>query len=52
MPSYWGQLGHPGYIFCMELMPPNHQLQLMLVNTLRKVSDAFSVGCDSSLMGP
>ncbi|KAF8134583.1 armadillo-type protein [Boletus edulis] len=25
-----------GYIFCMELMPPSHELQLMLVNTLRK----------------
>ena len=22
----------------MELMPPNHELQLMLVNTLRKAS--------------
>ncbi|KAG7449785.1 ARM repeat-containing protein [Guyanagaster necrorhizus] len=25
-----------GYLFCSEIMPPNHELQLMLVNTLRK----------------
>ncbi|KAH7926514.1 ARM repeat-containing protein [Leucogyrophana mollusca] len=25
-----------GYLFCSEMMPPNHELQLMLVNTLRK----------------
>ncbi|GBE82098.1 hypothetical protein SCP_0404770 [Sparassis crispa] len=25
-----------GYLFCAELMPPEHELQLMLVNTLRK----------------
>ncbi|RDB25374.1 AP-4 complex subunit epsilon-1 [Hypsizygus marmoreus] len=25
-----------GYLFCAEVMPPNHELQLMLVNTLRK----------------
>ncbi|PBK74014.1 ARM repeat-containing protein [Armillaria solidipes] len=25
-----------GYLFCSEVMPPNHELQLMLVNTLRK----------------
>jgi AP-4 complex subunit epsilon-1 len=35
--NYLSQL-HTGYTFCMELMPPNHELQLMLVNTLRKVS--------------
>lgn len=29
-----------GYTFCVELMPPDHELQLMLVNTLRKVSTA------------
>lgn len=27
----------PGYLFCAEVMPINHELQLMLVNTLRKV---------------
>lgn len=26
-----------GYSFCAEIMPPNHELHLMLVNTLRKV---------------
>lgn len=26
-----------GYVFCAELMPATHELQLMLVNTLRKV---------------
>jgi AP-4 complex subunit epsilon-1 len=26
-----------GYLFCAEVMPPTHELQLMLVNTLRKV---------------
>lgn len=25
-----------GYLFCAEVMPPTHELQLMLVNTLRK----------------
>lgn len=32
-----------GYLFCSELMPADHELQLMLVNTLRKVhqSDAL-----------
>ncbi|KAF8070331.1 armadillo-type protein [Lyophyllum atratum] len=25
-----------GYLFCAEVMPPHHELQLMLVNTLRK----------------
>ncbi|TFY64690.1 hypothetical protein EVJ58_g2464 [Rhodofomes roseus] len=25
-----------GYLFCAEAMPPDHELQLMLVNTLRK----------------
>ncbi|KAF9018010.1 ARM repeat-containing protein [Hymenopellis radicata] len=25
-----------GYLFCTEIMPSNHELQLMLVNTLRK----------------
>jgi AP-4 complex subunit epsilon-1 len=27
----------PGYLFCKELLPQNHDLQLMLVNTIRKV---------------
>jgi AP-4 complex subunit epsilon-1 len=26
-----------GYLFCNELLPKNHDMQLMLVNTLRKV---------------
>jgi hypothetical protein len=26
-----------GYLFCSEIMPPHHDLKLMLVNTLRKV---------------
>ena len=26
-----------GYLFCSEIMPPRHDLKLMLVNTLRKV---------------
>jgi len=25
-----------GYLFCAELMPPQHELRLMMVNTLRK----------------
>ncbi|KAL4080340.1 armadillo-type protein [Scleroderma yunnanense] len=33
-----------GYTFCVELMPPNHELQLMLVNTLRKDLESASVG--------
>ncbi|KIJ67872.1 hypothetical protein HYDPIDRAFT_185857 [Hydnomerulius pinastri MD-312] len=32
-----------GYSFCAELMPPNHELQLMLVNTLRKDLESTSV---------
>jgi AP-4 complex subunit epsilon-1 len=27
---------HEGYSFCGQLMPVDHELQLMLVNTLRK----------------
>jgi AP-4 complex subunit epsilon-1 len=27
----------PGYLFCSEIMPPHHDMKLMLVNTLRKV---------------
>jgi hypothetical protein len=30
--------GGAGYAFCAELMSPGHELQLMLVNTLRKAS--------------
>lgn len=26
-----------GYLFCAEVMPPEHELQLMLVNSIRKV---------------
>lgn len=29
---------HIGFVFCTEVMPPNHELQLMLVNTIRKVN--------------
>ena len=25
-----------GYLYCVEMMPKAHELQLMLVNTLRK----------------
>ncbi|CCM00480.1 uncharacterized protein FIBRA_02514 [Fibroporia radiculosa] len=32
-----------GYLFCSELMPPNHELQLMLVNTLRKDLESAAV---------
>jgi AP-4 complex subunit epsilon-1 len=31
-----------GYLFCAEIMPPEHELQLMLVNTLRKVESLVS----------
>ncbi|KAJ7647590.1 armadillo-type protein [Roridomyces roridus] len=34
-----GRKGHEkriGYLFCAEIMSPNHELRLMLVNTLRK----------------
>ena len=26
-----------GYLYCAEMMPKSHELQLMLVNTVRKV---------------
>lgn len=29
---------YPGYLFCSELMPADHELQLMLVNTIQKVT--------------
>ncbi|KAG9316700.1 armadillo-type protein [Chiua virens] len=32
-----------GYIFCMELIPSDHELQLMLVNTLRKDLESTSI---------
>jgi hypothetical protein len=31
-----------GYLFCAEIMPRNHELQLMLINTLRKVHFVLS----------
>ncbi|KAG1829061.1 armadillo-type protein [Suillus variegatus] len=31
-----------GFIFCTEVMPPNHELQLMLVNTIRKDLESLS----------
>ncbi|KAG1716652.1 hypothetical protein ID866_530 [Astraeus odoratus] len=33
-----------GYTFCVELMPAKHELQLMLVNTLRKDLESTSIG--------
>lgn len=33
-----------GYTFCLQLMPPNHELHLMLVNTLRKDLESTSIG--------
>ncbi|KAH8106826.1 ARM repeat-containing protein [Cristinia sonorae] len=32
-----------GYLFCVETMPRNHELQLMLVNTLRKDLESPSI---------
>ncbi|OCH93386.1 ARM repeat-containing protein [Obba rivulosa] len=32
-----------GYLFCIEAMPPEHELQLMLVNTLRKDLESPSI---------
>lgn len=31
------KLYNAGYLYCAEMMPKEHELQLMLVNTLRKV---------------
>ncbi len=31
------KLCNAGYLYCAEMMPKEHELQLMLVNTLRKV---------------
>lgn len=36
----------PGYLFCSEMMPINHELRLMLVNSLRKVSSFERCGAD------
>jgi AP-4 complex subunit epsilon-1 len=33
-----------GYLFCAELMPPQHELRLMMVNTLRKDLESGSPG--------
>lgn len=30
-----------GYEFCAAVMPPEHELHLMLVNTFRKVKQLF-----------
>ena len=32
---------YAGYLFCGEVMPVEHELQLMLVNSIRKVSLCF-----------
>ncbi|KAG7090900.1 hypothetical protein E1B28_009979 [Marasmius oreades] len=32
-----------GYLFCSEMMPPGHEFQLMLVNTLRKDLESLHV---------
>ncbi|KAJ8592328.1 ARM repeat-containing protein [Rhizopogon salebrosus TDB-379] len=32
-----------GFVFCTEVMPANHELQLMLVNTLRKDLESSSI---------
>lgn len=34
-----------GYLFCAEMMPLDHDLRLMLINTLRKVCTSFSDAC-------
>lgn len=34
---------YEGYFFCAELMPADHELQLMLVNTLRKARLSISI---------
>lgn len=44
-----------GYLFCSEIMPPRHDLKLMLVNTLRKVRRPSSkAGCTvtHTVLGP
>lgn len=33
-----------GYTFCLQMMPPNHELHLMLINTLRKDLESTSIG--------
>ncbi|KAG5646809.1 hypothetical protein DXG03_002186 [Asterophora parasitica] len=32
-----------GYLFCAEVMPAEHELQLMLVNTIRKVNLTWNI---------
>ncbi|KAH9945906.1 ARM repeat-containing protein [Epithele typhae] len=32
-----------GYLFCAEVMPPEHELQLMLVNSIRKDLESASI---------
>lgn len=31
-----------GYLFLVERLPPDHELQLLLINTIRKVCPLFS----------
>ena len=38
-----------GYLYCAEMMPQGHELQLMLVNTLRKVFASFAAGTEVAL---
>lgn len=33
-----------GYLYCAELMPPEHELRLMMINTLRKDLESGSPG--------
>lgn len=35
----------PGYLFCSEVMPLDHEFRLMLINTLRKVSLSTDALC-------
>ena len=42
-------LCNTGYLYCAEMMPKGHELQLMLVNTLRKVFASFAVGTEIAL---
>ncbi|KAJ7782899.1 armadillo-type protein [Mycena metata] len=46
-----------GYLFCAELMPPAHELRLMLVNTLRKDLESpetalICLSLDNLIMSP
>lgn len=43
-----------GYLFCTEVLPTDHELNLMLVNTLRKVQYTFtlvSLAINNSCLG-